>query len=162
MLEPTPLYGGNAEFLDALYEQYLHDPASVAQRWRSYFGQLTPAGAERAHAPIRDAIKQRAMLARGVILAVSAAVGSPEDPIAAMKAFLSQPVKVPRQTFFYQMADLLYEQSSLFDANHIDRPDRQMVMYKVALAALSSIEQADDAEALAARIHEAIKKLPGV
>ena len=29
MLEPTPLYGGNADFLDALYEQYLRDPASV-------------------------------------------------------------------------------------------------------------------------------------
>jgi hypothetical protein len=60
------------------------------------------------------------------------------------------------------MASFLYEQTGLFDAKHIDRPDRQMVMYKVALAALSSIDQADDAEALAARIHEAIKKLPGV
>jgi len=34
MLEPTPLYGGNAEFRDSLYEQYLRDPASVAERWR--------------------------------------------------------------------------------------------------------------------------------
>ena len=30
MLEPTALYGGNADFLDALYEQYLRDPGSVA------------------------------------------------------------------------------------------------------------------------------------
>jgi 2-oxoglutarate dehydrogenase complex dehydrogenase (E1) component-like enzyme len=29
MLEPTALYGGNAEFLDSLYEQYLREPASV-------------------------------------------------------------------------------------------------------------------------------------
>ena len=40
MLEPTPLYGGNADFLDALYEQYLRDPASVAARWRTYFATL--------------------------------------------------------------------------------------------------------------------------
>src|SRR2546430_4398223 len=45
MLEPTPLYGGNAEFLDALYEQYLRDPASVEERWRTYFTQLAPAEA---------------------------------------------------------------------------------------------------------------------
>jgi len=48
MLEPTPLHGGNAAFLDALYEQYLLDPASVDERWRKYFAQLAPAGTERA------------------------------------------------------------------------------------------------------------------
>ena len=37
MLEPTPLYGGNADFLDALYEQYLRDPARVPAQWRTYF-----------------------------------------------------------------------------------------------------------------------------
>ena len=105
---------------------------------------------------------ERAMLERGVIEAISAAVGHPKDPAAALKVFQTPPVQVPRQTFFYQMADLLYQQTGLFDTKHLDRPERQMVMYKVALAALSSIDQADDAEALAARIHEAIKKLPGV
>ena len=65
MLEPTPLYGGNADFLDALYEQYLRDPASVDERWRSYFGQLAPLGGERAHGPIRDAIVARAAAPRG-------------------------------------------------------------------------------------------------
>jgi 2-oxoglutarate dehydrogenase E1 component len=64
MLEPTPLYGGNADFLDALYEQYLRDPASVDERWRSYFAQLAPAGGERAHGPIRDAIVARAASSR--------------------------------------------------------------------------------------------------
>ena len=45
MLEPTPLYGGNADFLDALYEQYLRDPASVEERWRTYFERLAPPAA---------------------------------------------------------------------------------------------------------------------
>lgn len=103
---------------------------------------------------------ERAMLERGVILAGSAAVGKPDEPIAAMQAFLAKPVAVPRHTFFYQMANLLFEQSGLFDASHINRPDRQAVMYQVALAALRSIEQSDDAEALAARIHNALNKLP--
>ena len=64
MLEPTPLYGGNAEFLDALYEQYLRDPGSVAERWRSYFAQLAPSGAERAHGPLRADIAARAAQGR--------------------------------------------------------------------------------------------------
>ncbi len=63
MLEPTPLYGGNAEFLDALYEDYLTDPARVAEGWRRYFAQLMPAGGERAHGPLRAAIAQRAAAA---------------------------------------------------------------------------------------------------
>src|SRR5215468_499552 len=60
MLEATPLYGGNAEFLDALYEQYLRDPESVEQRWRSYFAQLGARSDEHSHAAVRTAIAQRA------------------------------------------------------------------------------------------------------
>jgi 2-oxoglutarate dehydrogenase E1 component len=41
-LESTPLYAGNADFLDALYEQYQRDPASVAARWRALFDSWGP------------------------------------------------------------------------------------------------------------------------
>src|SRR5215831_17758593 len=60
MLEATPLYGGNAEFLDALYEQYLRDPQSVEERWRNYFAQLGARSEEHSHAGVRTAIMQRA------------------------------------------------------------------------------------------------------
>jgi len=60
MLEPTALYGGNAEFLDALYEQYLRDPHSVAAHWRDYFAQLGAAAGERAHGPLRSQLVRRA------------------------------------------------------------------------------------------------------
>jgi 2-oxoglutarate dehydrogenase E1 component len=62
MLEPTALYGGNAEFLDRLYEQYLRDPASVSDPWRAYFAQLPPGtAAEAPHLPLRAAIAARAV-----------------------------------------------------------------------------------------------------
>jgi 2-oxoglutarate dehydrogenase E1 component len=64
MLEPTPLYGGNADFLDALYEQYLRDPAGVGAPWREYFAKLGPAAIETAHAPVRAAIAERASAGR--------------------------------------------------------------------------------------------------
>jgi len=70
MLEPTPLYGGNADYLDALYEQYLRDPGSVEEAWRHYFSQLSPAtAAERAHGPIRAAIAERARAPRAAQVA---------------------------------------------------------------------------------------------
>ncbi|WP_269532426.1 2-oxoglutarate dehydrogenase E1 component [Chitinimonas sp. BJYL2] len=34
------LFGGNAPFIEDLYEQYLVDPQSVAQEWRDYFDKL--------------------------------------------------------------------------------------------------------------------------
>src|SRR5258708_39400661 len=63
MLEPTPLYGGNADFLDALYEQFLREPASVGEQWQRYFERLAPAGTGRAHGPIPADIARRAAAA---------------------------------------------------------------------------------------------------
>ncbi|MBS0580568.1 MAG: 2-oxoglutarate dehydrogenase E1 component [Proteobacteria bacterium] len=61
MLEPTALYGGNADYLDALYEQYLRDAASLEPQWRAYFDALGPRpAAEHAHGPVRAAIADRA------------------------------------------------------------------------------------------------------
>ena len=36
----SPIAGGNAAFVEDLYEQYLTDPASVSAEWRSYFDTL--------------------------------------------------------------------------------------------------------------------------
>src|SRR5688572_9849378 len=63
MLEPTPLFGGNADYLDSLYEQYLRNPGSVEPQWREYFERLAPAVAsEPSHSAIRSAIAERAKL----------------------------------------------------------------------------------------------------
>jgi 2-oxoglutarate dehydrogenase E1 component len=88
MLEPTPPYGGNAAFLDALYEQYLLDPASVDERWRKYFAQLAPAGAERAHGPIRADIARRAAQGRG------AGITAPASGANAQQAAVSRLIQV--------------------------------------------------------------------
>ena len=34
------LDGGNASYVEELYELYLQDPNSVAEEWRSYFQKL--------------------------------------------------------------------------------------------------------------------------
>ncbi len=54
MQRPSCLSGGNAAFLESLYEAYLTDPNAVEPAWRAYFDELqdqdTP---DRAHGPVR-------------------------------------------------------------------------------------------------------------
>src|SRR5688572_6799055 len=40
-LSGTALFGGNASFVEELYEQYLADPQSVEAQWREYFETFT-------------------------------------------------------------------------------------------------------------------------
>ncbi len=61
------LYGGNASYVEALYEQYLQDPASVAPEWREYFERIRgDARAEMPHGPVIASLRERAQQARGV------------------------------------------------------------------------------------------------
>ena len=57
----TALSGGNADFIEDLYEQFLKDPSAVDPTWASYFGQLK-GGAEVAHGPIRERLSARLKL----------------------------------------------------------------------------------------------------
>jgi 2-oxoglutarate dehydrogenase E1 component len=94
MLEPTPLYGGNADFLESLYEQYLRDPASVDERWRGYFERLAPPIAgERPHGPIQSDIAERARMPRAP-LAGAPPSGSPGADNAAKQAAVSRLIQI--------------------------------------------------------------------
>ncbi len=51
----SALYGGNAAFVEALYERYLQDPASVPAGWRAHFDRFhREATGEVPHGPIRQ------------------------------------------------------------------------------------------------------------
>ncbi|MCU0758696.1 MAG: 2-oxoglutarate dehydrogenase E1 component [Steroidobacteraceae bacterium] len=64
MIRTTPLSGSNADYVEAIYEQYVADPSSVSQAWREYFASLAVAGGERSHRSIQNAIAERARLPR--------------------------------------------------------------------------------------------------
>jgi 2-oxoglutarate dehydrogenase E1 component len=85
MLEPTPLFGGNAAFLDALYEQYLRDPASVEEKWRLYFEGLPgPKGAERPQGPIEAALAARARQPRAAAPAAEGAENAKQAAVSRL------------------------------------------------------------------------------
>ncbi len=61
------LFGGNAPFVEDLYESYLNNPQSVPEQWRDYFDKLQvlpgaggDGGRDVAHAPVVEAFAQRA------------------------------------------------------------------------------------------------------
>ncbi len=67
LLANSYLFGGNAPFIEELYEQYLANPAAVPEGWRDYFDQMQlmpdaagSAGRDVAHAPVIESFVQRA------------------------------------------------------------------------------------------------------
>jgi 2-oxoglutarate dehydrogenase E1 component len=67
-LQNSYLFGGNAPYVEELYEAYLDNPGSVSDSWRHYFDQLQHMPAtdgqeathDQAHAPIIESFAQRA------------------------------------------------------------------------------------------------------
>ncbi|HZP91403.1 MAG TPA: 2-oxoglutarate dehydrogenase E1 component [Burkholderiales bacterium] len=61
-LSSSYLFGGNAPFIEELYETYLDNPDAVAPEWRRYFDQMQqlPGARDVAHAPVVEIFAQRA------------------------------------------------------------------------------------------------------
>ena len=55
----TALSGGNAAFIEELYEEFLRDPSSLDPKWRDYFKRLQGSGGEIPHGPIRERLLSR-------------------------------------------------------------------------------------------------------
>ena len=81
-MSSSHLFGGNAPFVEALYESYLENPASVPENWREYFDQMQNLpGAELkdvAHAPVVESFVQRAKLGQLGSRALMQNGGAPE------------------------------------------------------------------------------------
>ena len=61
----SPLFGGNATAVEALYEQFMANPDAVSEGWRRYFRTLGNGQAEVAHSPIRQRLLERARTGKG-------------------------------------------------------------------------------------------------
>jgi 2-oxoglutarate dehydrogenase E1 component len=89
----TALYGGNADYVEDLYEQFLQDPAAVEPGWARYFAGLAsvaaPAGVAGNHRQIRERLA--AQLQRPVS---AAAGGEPAGAASAKQAAVSRLIQV--------------------------------------------------------------------
>ncbi|MBF7730797.1 2-oxoglutarate dehydrogenase E1 component [Pseudomonas sp. N040] len=76
MWNSAHLSGGNAAYVEELYELYLHDPNAVPEEWRNYFQKLPATGlatSDVSHSTIRD---QFVLLGKGPRRAAPASAGS--------------------------------------------------------------------------------------
>ena len=60
--QSSQLSGGNAAYIEELYESFLHDPASVGPTWRSYFESLKGKSNDVPHGPIIASFARAAKL----------------------------------------------------------------------------------------------------
>jgi 2-oxoglutarate dehydrogenase E1 component len=89
-LATTALSGGNAGFIEDLYEQYLKDPSSLEPAWREYFSNFRGNGGEIAHGPIRERLLARAQLPP----APTAVQAAPADGASAKQGAVSRLIQV--------------------------------------------------------------------
>jgi 2-oxoglutarate dehydrogenase E1 component len=85
LLVSTPLSGGNASYVEGLYEQYLNDPASVGDEWRDYFNALGASPRpERPHSPVIAAVAERTQRSAARNPAPAPATGAASQKQAAV------------------------------------------------------------------------------
>jgi 2-oxoglutarate dehydrogenase E1 component len=90
-LATTALSGGNAGFIEDLYEQFLRDPGSLDPAWVSYFKGLPGSGGEIAHGPIRERLMARAQLPAA---ATAPLKGAASDGASAKQGAVSRLIQV--------------------------------------------------------------------
>ncbi|WP_245557592.1 2-oxoglutarate dehydrogenase E1 component [Deinococcus peraridilitoris] len=86
MDDSTVMYGGNAGFVESLYEDYLQDPASVSPQWRSFFEAQRDGAQETQHSVVQAAFLQ---LARQGGRRIAAAASAPETPNRGVSALIN-------------------------------------------------------------------------
>jgi 2-oxoglutarate dehydrogenase E1 component len=88
-LATTALSGGNADFIEDLYEQFLRDPGTVDPAWREYFKSLGSTG-DIAHGPIRERLLARVQHSP----TAAAAPRNPSDGASAKQGAVSRLIQV--------------------------------------------------------------------
>ena len=91
------LFGGNAPFLEEIYERYLSDPDSVPENWRSYFRELEGSGdgapRDVPHGPV---IQEMAERARAVRPAATGQAGDLDPDLAQKQAAVARLIQAFR------------------------------------------------------------------
>jgi hypothetical protein len=111
--------------------------------------------------PVQDSerdLLQAAMLQRGVLLSVCAAVGSRDDAAAAQGKLVGADFLASRDVFLLAAAQSLSDESDLFTGTKMDLPNRLKLLSQEALKVLGAIPQSKETKALTAKIQARLKK----
>lgn len=126
---------------------------------------VEPGGLRRVHTglilPEIDASAlQTTMLERGLVQTVCQLTGNPDDPAKTLALFQPGPARIPRETFLLAAAQILYDESPVFNTSQLDQPQRLKAMYEQSLAALGQVPETKETKALVTKIQALMKKMP--
>jgi hypothetical protein len=94
---------------------------------------------------------------RGVLRAVTAAVGALDDVAKAQSTFQAGTASVDHDTFALAMATMLHDQATLFARDKLDMPDRMKLFCDQATEALKNMKETKESKELAAKIQKTLK-----
>ncbi len=103
-------------------------------------------------------LMQTAMLQRGVVLAVCAALGYPDDSAASQEKLKTAEFKVPRETFLLAAVRSMQSESELFTGSKLDQPARLKMMSQEATEALKVLPPTKETKQLEEKIQARLKK----
>jgi hypothetical protein len=104
---------------------------------------------------------QKAMVQRGVFLAVAHGVGAEDDVAKALEIFKAGDVKVARSVFLLATASALHDQAGLFGPKKLDQPNRLNMVCNEAEEALKSLPATKETKDLLGRIAKTRKAAKG-
>jgi hypothetical protein len=122
-----------------------------------------PAGLKRVSGGIlvqdseRDVI-QAAMLQRGVLLSVCAAVGSRGDAAGAQEKLKAGNFLASRDVFLLAEAQSLSDESELFTGTKLDLPNRLKMLSQEAMQVLAAIPASKETKAVGDKVEARLKK----
>jgi 2-oxoglutarate dehydrogenase E1 component len=92
LLQSAPLYAGNADYLEALFEAWLAAPASVPPMWQEYFSRLPAAVVpDTSHRAVQAGIAARARLTTTV---AATAASKPANDATAKQGAVSRLIQI--------------------------------------------------------------------
>jgi len=101
---------------------------------------------------------QAAMLQRGVLLSVCAAVGTKDDVAAAQEKLKAGDFLASREAFLLAAARSLSDESELFTGTKLDLPNRLKMLSQEALKVLGALPESKETKALNEKIQARLKK----
>jgi hypothetical protein len=122
-----------------------------------------PAGLKRVAGGIlvqdseRDLL-EAAMLQRGVLMSVCAAVGSRDDAAGAQDKLKAGDFVASRDVFLLAAARSLSDESELFTGTKLDLPNRLKMLSQEALKALEAIPQTKETKSVTDKVQARLKK----
>lgn len=95
---------------------------------------------------------------RGLLLALTRAVGAGDDVAKAREILKTGSAKVPAEIFSEAMAEALFDAATLFSKSKLDRPDSMKLLSNQAMEILKTLPSNKDRKALADKIQDSLKK----